>query len=200
MKQTRRDGLLHGRLPQHWCMRQGLLRLARCFEAGKALSETVVGNRGQAPLPDGCLNSIFERLGVVVPGAMRWSGRRHAVEWTERGMLLLCHRHHCHSCASVCVMECLASTIGTSKVESGTPGVGDCDVQVLPSQWCLDWASGLKISRFSIDSLVLNNAEARPSCEGFAKWIAGIERVGRKRSESRQGASVGSRSQRKLNW
>jgi hypothetical protein len=69
-------------------MRQGSLRLARCFEAGKALSEMVVGNRGQAPLPDGCfevLNSIFERLGVVVPGAMRWSGRRHAVECTERG-------------------------------------------------------------------------------------------------------------------
>ena len=124
-------------------MRQGLLRR---FEAGKALSEMVVGNRGQAPLPDGCLNSIFERLGVVVPGAMRWSERRHAVEWTERGMLL-CHRDHCYSCASVCVLEFLASTIGTtSKVESGTPEVGDCDVQTLPSQRCLDWASGLKIS------------------------------------------------------
>ena len=50
-------------------------------------------------------------------------------------------------CFCLCVLEFLASTIGTtSKVESGTPEVGDCDVQTLPSQRCLDWASGLKIS------------------------------------------------------
>jgi hypothetical protein len=93
------------------------------------------------------LNSIFERLGVVVPGAMRWSGRRHAVECTERGDAAAVSQAPLSLlCFCLCDESALASTIGTSKVESGTPGVGDCDVQTFPSQRCLDWASGLKIS------------------------------------------------------